>query len=53
MIAGAVAFIDKGWMQSSSGPSSDGSKESGKRYPSFSVSALDLGGLFEVTRGGG
>jgi hypothetical protein len=51
MIAGAVAFIDKGWMQPSSG---DGSKESGKRYPSsFSVPALDLGGFFEVTRGGG
>lgn len=53
-MAGAVAFIDKGWMQPSGGPSSDGAKESGKRYPSpSSVSALDLGGLFKVRRGGG
>jgi hypothetical protein len=54
MIAGAAAFIDKGWMQPSGGPPSDGPKESGNGYPSsFSVSALDLGGLFEGTRGGG
>lgn len=52
MMAGAVAFIDKGWMQPR--PLSDGSKESGKSFPSsFSVSGLDLGGLFEGTRGGG